>query len=75
MTERQEYYLGIVLSYIAGAILTIPFFVFIGTCRLFMFICDLAYDTFMFTPRVVTSWQYKHWEKQRKTKINLHRLN
>ena len=64
MTERQQYYLGIVLSYIVGLLLTVPFFVFISVCRLFATVCGIAYDTFMFTPRVVNSFIYKHYEEQ-----------
>ena len=64
MTERQEYYLGITLSWVAGIILTIPFFLFIAVVRLALLVCGVAYDTFMFTPRVVMAFQYRHWEKQ-----------
>lgn len=64
MTERQEYYLGITLSWVAGFILTIPFFLFIAVVRLALVVCSVAWDTFMFTPRVVMAFRYRHWEKQ-----------
>lgn len=64
MTEKQEYYLGMTLSYIAGAILTIPFFVVIGIFRAVTCVLGVVYDTFMFTPRVVMAYQHRHWEKQ-----------
>lgn len=64
MTERQEYYLGITLSYMVGALLTLPFLVFIAIVRIVMCIGGVLYDTFMFTPRVVIAYQYRHWEKQ-----------
>ena len=74
MTEKQEYYLGMTLSYMAGAILTIPFFVVIGIIRAVTCVLGVVYDTFMFTPRVVMAYQYRHWEKQSesiKDKIHL----
>jgi hypothetical protein len=83
MTERQEYYLGITLSYIAGAILTIPFLViltipflvFIGVVRAFTCVLGVVYDTFMFTPRVVMAFQYRHWEKQMESNSKNAHLN
>ena len=75
MTERQQYYLGIVLSYIVGLLLTVPFFVFISVCRLVTTVCAIAYDTFMFTPRVVNSFIYRHYEEQLESEDNSAHLN
>ena len=57
MNDKQVYYLGIVLSYIIGAIIT-PFFgVFIAVVRLLFCVVGILWDTFMFVPRVVNAWQ------------------
>jgi putative effector of murein hydrolase len=73
MTEKAQYWLGIILSYAVGLILTIPFFVVVGVCRLSLTACGVAYDTFMFTPRVVNSFIYRHYEKEeRSNKDSIH---
>ncbi len=64
MTERQQYYLGIILSYVVGILIAPIFFIVIVVCRLSLTVCGIAYDTFMFTPRVVNSFIYKHYEKE-----------
>ena len=75
MTERQQYYLGIVLSYAIGLLITPIFFAVIGVCRLFITVCGIAYETFMFTPRVVNSFIYRHYEKELESKGNSEHLN
>lgn len=64
MTEKTQYWLGVILSYAVGLILTIPFLVVVGVCRLAITVCGVAYDTFMFTPRVVNAYIYRHYDKQ-----------
>ena len=75
MTEKTEYWLGIILSYVVGLILTIPFLVVIGVCRLAITVCGVAYDTFMFTPRVVNAYIYGHYARQAKSKRDSIHLN
>ena len=75
MTERQEYYLGITLSYIVGLLLTLPFLVFIFITRVGITLLGVLWDTFLFTPRVVTHYQYKHYEKLAESKLDKANLN
>lgn len=75
MTDKQTYYLGIILSYAVGLLLTPVFFVVIGFCRLVLTALGIAYDTFMFTPRVVNTFIYKHYEQEIKSNSNRNNLN
>ena len=75
MTERQQYYLGIILSYVVGILITPIFFAVIGVCRLFITVCGIAYDAFMFTPRVVNSFIYRHYEKELESENTSTNLN
>ena len=73
MTEKTQYWLGIILSYVVGILLAPIFFIVIGVCRLVLTACGVAYDTFMFTPRVVNSFIYRHYEKEeRSNKDSIH---
>jgi len=75
MTDKQTYYLGIILSYAVGFLLTPVFFVVIGFCRLVLTALGIAYDTFMFTPRVVNTFIYRHYEQQIESDSNRNNLN
>ena len=75
MNDKQEYYVGLILSYILGILLTPIFFAFIGVIRLFICVGQIAWDAFLFTPRVVTAWQVKCWEKQNQSEQNNTNLN
>jgi len=64
MTTKTQYYLGITLCFIIGAIIT-PFYgVFITLVRLACCLCGIAYDTFFFIPTMASAYHYKFWEKQ-----------
>ncbi len=65
MTEKQQYWLGVVLCYIVGMCLVPIYFVVIAICRIGMAVCSIAYDTFMFTPRVVNAFIYNQLDKQK----------
>ena len=75
MNDKQEYYVGLVLSYILGILLTPIFFAFMGVVRLLICVGQIAWDAFLFTPRVVTAWQVKCWEKQNQSEQNNTNLN
>ena len=75
MTNNQTYYLGMALSYILGAIITPFFFLFIAVVRIALCIVGIVYDTFMFTPRVVTAWQERHWQNLAKSAMDKAHLN
>lgn len=75
MTERQQYYLGIILSYAVGILIAPIFFIVIGVCRLALTVCGIVYDTFMFTPRVVNSFIYRHYEKELESEKDSAHLN
>jgi len=64
MTTKTQYYLGITLCFIIGAIIT-PFYgVFITLVRLAYCVGGIAYDTFFFIPTMASAYHYKFWEKQ-----------
>ena len=75
MTERQQYYLGIILSYAVGLLITPIFFAVIGVCRIAITVCGIIYDAFMFTPRVVNSFIYRHYEKELESERDSTHLN
>lgn len=75
MTDKQTYYLGIILSYAVGLLITPVFFVVIGFCRLVLTALGIAYDTFMFTPRVVNTFIYRYYEQEIKSNPNRNNLN
>ena len=75
MNDKQVYYLGIILSYILGIIITPFFFVFIAVVRLSICMLQILCDTVLFTPRVVTAWEEKHWGKQNESEQNNTNLN
>ena len=75
MNDKTEYYVGLVLSYIIGILLTPIFFAFMGVVRLLICVGQIAWDAFLFTPRVGTAWQVKCWEKQNQSKQNNTNLN
>ena len=57
MNDKTEYYLGLILSYILGIVITPFFFVFIAVVRLSICMLQILCDTVLFTPRVVTAWE------------------
>ena len=75
MTNKQTYYLGIILSYAVGFLLTPVFFAVIGSCRLVLTAFGIAYDTFMFTPRVVNTFMYEHYDQEIESNSNKNNLN
>ena len=75
MNDKQEYYVGLVLSYILGIIMTPIYFALIAVVRLLVCVSQILFDTFLFTPKVVTQWQVKCWDKQNESKQNNTNLN
>ena len=75
MNDKLEYYIGIVMSYILGIVITPFFFAFIAVVRLSICALQILCDAFLFTPRVVTAWQVKCWEKQNQSEQNNTNLN
>ena len=75
MNDKQQYYIGLILSYILGIVITPFFFAFIAVVRLLICVLQIAWDTFLFTPRVVTAWQVKCWDKQNQSEQNKTNLN
>ena len=75
MNDKSEYYIGLVLSYIVGILVTPLFFAFIAVVRLLLCVFQILWDAFLFTPRVVTAWQVKCWEKQNQSEQNNTNLN
>lgn len=75
MDDKLEYYIGIIMSYILGIVITPFFFAFIAVVRLSICALQILCDAFLFTPRVVTAWQVKCWEKQSQSEQNNTNLN
>ena len=75
MNDKQEYYVGLVLSYILGIIMTPIYFALIAVVRLLVCVGQILLDAFLFTPKVVTQWQVKCWDKQSELKQNNRNLN
>ena len=75
MNDKTEYYLGLILSYILGIVITPFFFVFIAVVRLSICMLQILCDSVLFTPRVVTAWEEKCWDKQNKSEQNNTNLN
>ena len=75
MNDKTEYYIGLVLSYAIGILVTPLFFAFIAVVRLLLCVVQILWDAFLFTPRVVTAWQVKCWDKQNKSEQNNTNLN
>ena len=75
MNDKTEYYIGLVLSYAIGILVTPLFFAFIAVVRLLLCVVQILWDAFLFTPRVVTAWQVKCWAKQNELKQNNTNLN
>ena len=75
MNDKSEYYVGLIFSYIVGIIMTPIYFLLIGVIRLSLCVCEIAWDAFLFTPRVVTEWQARCWAKQKQSKQNNTNLN
>jgi len=75
MKTKKEYYLGITLCFIIGAIIT-PFYgVFITILRLAHCLWGIAYDTFFFIPTMASAYHYKFWEKQVESEEENNHLN
>ena len=75
MTKKQEYILGMAMSYLFGMIITPLFLIVIGSLRLFLCLWGLAVDAFLFTPRVAQSYHDNFWGKQPEKNQNNHHLN
>ena len=75
MKTTTQYYLGITLCFIIGAIIT-PFYgVLITVLRLAQCLYGIAYDTFFFVPTMASAFHYKFWEKQMELKEKNNHLN
>jgi len=75
MKTKTQYFLGITLCFIIGAIIT-PFYgVFITLVRLSCCLYGIAYDTFFFIPTMASAYHYKFWEKQEELKQKNNHLN
>ena len=75
MTTKTQYYLGMVLCFIAGAIIT-PFYgVFITAVRLAYCVGGIAYDTFFFIPTIASAFHYNFWLKVEGLKQKNNNLN
>ena len=75
MNDKQEYYIGLIFSYIVGIIMTPIYFLLIGVIRLSICMLQILCDTVLFTPREVTAWEEKCWDKQNKSEQNNTNLN
>lgn len=75
MTDKHTYYLGIIICFIVGAIIT-PFYgVFITVVRLATCIWGIVCDTFFFVPTMASAFHYKFWVEKAKLEQNKNNLN
>jgi hypothetical protein len=58
-----NYYLGIVLCFIIGIVITPFYFVVLGTIRLSHCILGIIIDSFLLVPIIVEQYRTKFWEK------------
>ena len=75
MTYKQTYYLGIIICFIVGAIIT-PFYgILIAVIRLATCIWGIIYDTFLFVPTMTSAFHYKFWIERIKSEEENNHLN
>jgi hypothetical protein len=58
-----NYYLGIVLCFIIGIVITPFYFVVLGAIRLFHCVLSTIVDSFLLVPIIVEQYRVKFWDK------------
>ena len=58
-----NYYLGIVLCFIIGIVITPFYFVFLGIVRIFHCVLSTVVDSFLLVPIIVEQYRVKFWDK------------
>ena len=58
-----NYYLGIVLCFIIGMVVTPFYFVLLGIIRIFHCVISTVVDSFLLVPIIVEQYKTKFWEK------------
>ena len=58
-----NYYLGIVLCFIIGIVITPFYFVFLGIVRIFHCVLSTVVDSFLLVPIIVEQYRTKFWDK------------
>ena len=58
-----NYYLGIVLCFIIGIVITPFYFVFLGIVRIFHCVLSTEVDSFLLVPIIVEQYRTKFWDK------------
>jgi len=64
MEEKFELYLGLLITFICGFILTPIFFVVVVLARVIPCLWSIIVDTFLFTPRIAQNYENQFWRKQ-----------
>jgi hypothetical protein len=75
MTYKQTYYIGIVLCFIVGMIITPIYAFFITVVRLSSCIWGILCDTFFFVPTMASAFHYKFWVEKAKLEQKNNHLN
>ena len=58
-----NYYLGIVLCFIIGIVITPFYFVFLGIVRIFHCVLSTVVDSSLLVPIIVEQYRTKFWDK------------
>ena len=58
-----NYYLGIVLCFIIGIVITPFYFVFLGIVRIFHCVLSTVVDSFLLVPIIVEQYRTTFWDK------------
>jgi len=58
-----NYYIGIVLCFIIGIVITPFYFVALGTIRMFHCVLSTIVDSFLLVPIIVEQYRVKFWDK------------
>ena len=58
-----NYYIGMVLCFIVGIIVTPFYFVFVGIIRLFTCIVRTIIDSFLLVPIIIEQYRTKFWDE------------
>ena len=58
-----NYYLGIVLCFILGIVITPIYFAVLGIIRLFHCVISTIVDSFLLVPIIVEQYRTKFWDK------------
>jgi len=75
MSTKTQYFLGMTLCFIMGAIIT-PFYgILITATRLAHCLWGIAYDTCFFVPTMTSAFHYQFWMKMERLKQKNNQLN